>query len=697
MRRATRSASPRPASPPPVSTSPASTRPPRPVAAVIALTALTALAAVPGCVRPPPAASQATINSAEPTYLRQLRRLYRENPLDREVVLNLSTALAAQAPPPTPPGTSPEAEAVIEGYLAGLLAHASPSVEPAPPLRNPISSLPSARSDVELLRRLVRLKLARNDLRDAARTLILATARDPDALEAFASMLEQFCDQVRTDLLPPDDLLTLDVGADPAVLEARRLLHARLTFFKGNSLRAWSTVFRAQPVSSAGIVMVASWRVDGLTKPLTPAGLDRYEFLAQTARTRFGKRTELTIRGYIALQRADQAAARLSFEQAIAAGQNDVLTWQLLAELYLAESRPDDAQRILTALTQLYPDYNPAWDKLINFYRDSNRNPLARQAAKRWLDAAPYSGQAHARAGYIAFEDPDQGTDTALEHLRNAITLAPDDVAVRNIAREVYRAAQREDEFFDLLSAQIARTPRAFLLTSLLVDRLLTQERAAEVPPIIERARLASQDNARLLYSFSGLAARANLKNTELAILRQAIAADPTLPSAANNFAFRTTEVPDVTPAQLAQAERIMLQITSLDPLPSHLDTLGWVYYQQGRFPLAVETIERAISLAAGAPVPIQLDHLGDARWLAGNATGAVRAWQAALNTLNTDNNAPDSSSATSPPTTRPAAQSLLLNQLTQKIAAAQRGTPPPVAPSASTTHRGTTPPKDPR
>ena len=59
------------------------------------------------------------------------------------------------------------------------------------------------------------------------------------------------------------------------------------------------------------------------------------------------------------------------------------------------------------------------------------------------------------------------------------------------------------------------------------------------------------------------------------------------------------------------------------------IDSLGWVYFQLGRYQDAVVQLERAASLL---PVdPVINDHLGDAFWAVGRTTEAHFQWERAL------------------------------------------------------------------
>ncbi|MDD3446051.1 MAG: tetratricopeptide repeat protein, partial [Zavarzinia sp.] len=59
------------------------------------------------------------------------------------------------------------------------------------------------------------------------------------------------------------------------------------------------------------------------------------------------------------------------------------------------------------------------------------------------------------------------------------------------------------------------------------------------------------------------------------------------------------------------------------------IDSLGWVYFRQGRFDEAVVELEKAVSLRPGDPT--LNDHLGDAYWAVGRKREAEFQWRTAL------------------------------------------------------------------
>jgi tetratricopeptide (TPR) repeat protein len=80
----------------------------------------------------------------------------------------------------------------------------------------------------------------------------------------------------------------------------------------------------------------------------------------------------------------------------------------------------------------------------------------------------------------------------------------------------------------------------------------------------------------------------------------------------------------------LTEAVQLIKRALDLDPENGYfIDSLGWAYYQQGRYADALKELQRAVSLAKEDPVI--LDHLADAYIKVGRADDAITAWERAL------------------------------------------------------------------
>ncbi|MBN1517011.1 tetratricopeptide repeat protein [Candidatus Sumerlaeota bacterium] len=81
---------------------------------------------------------------------------------------------------------------------------------------------------------------------------------------------------------------------------------------------------------------------------------------------------------------------------------------------------------------------------------------------------------------------------------------------------------------------------------------------------------------------------------------------------------------------RLDEAEELIKHAQKMQPWAGHImDSLGWVYYQQGRYEEAVSWLERAVDSSARDSV--LFDHLGDAYSKLGRNADAINAWRQSL------------------------------------------------------------------
>ncbi len=107
---------------------------------------------------------------------------------------------------------------------------------------------------------------------------------------------------------------------------------------------------------------------------------------------------------------------------------------------------------------------------------------------------------------------------------------------------------------------------------------------------------------------------------------RQALLLRPEQPQVLNYLGYSFVEMKTNLDEALDMIERAV----ALEPESGYIaDSLGWVYYQLGRYEEAVEPMERAVELV---PVdPIITDHLGDVYWAVGRKREAEFQWLRAL------------------------------------------------------------------
>ena len=69
----------------------------------------------------------------------------------------------------------------------------------------------------------------------------------------------------------------------------------------------------------------------------------------------------------------------------------------------------------------------------------------------------------------------------------------------------------------------------------------------------------------------------------------------------------------------------------------AYRDSLGWAYYQMGRYAEAVEELKKAVAAGGDEPDGVILDHLGDAYDKLGQADKARETWQKSVHFLDHD------------------------------------------------------------
>jgi tetratricopeptide (TPR) repeat protein len=80
----------------------------------------------------------------------------------------------------------------------------------------------------------------------------------------------------------------------------------------------------------------------------------------------------------------------------------------------------------------------------------------------------------------------------------------------------------------------------------------------------------------------------------------------------------------------LPEAEQFILRALELNPHNgAYIDSLGWVYYHQGRYTEALAELLRAAELLT-TPDPVVYEHIGDVCSKLGQTAEAIAYWQKA-------------------------------------------------------------------
>jgi Flp pilus assembly protein TadD len=81
----------------------------------------------------------------------------------------------------------------------------------------------------------------------------------------------------------------------------------------------------------------------------------------------------------------------------------------------------------------------------------------------------------------------------------------------------------------------------------------------------------------------------------------------------------------------LARSQRMIEYAVAASPdNAAYRDSLGWVLFRLGRYPEAIEQLQRAVAGTEDEPDGVIMDHLGDAYDKAGRREEALAAWRRA-------------------------------------------------------------------
>ena len=398
--------------------------------------------------------------------------------------------------------------------------------------------------------------------------------------------------------------------------------------------------------------------------------LDRLEALTGPSLTLLARRLRL----YSRMERPDDVLQVLEAMAAMEPGARDLQT--RLGLTYLRLERYDDALRVFTALRDADPaDPEPAfrlaeiYDQMgrtadadairmaltegadegdpesrirvaAGLYARSASHPEAAAAARRALETLIADGEATYEVRVMLGELLLRASEPAAAagHLDAALAENPRDAQIWAQAVSAHLDAGDRDAALRAAEDGLLLFPGHFPLVSAAAyaaadagRNRLAQERfvdAAELLAERDANPFASVERSRLLTMAALMHARLGEDAAADRRYADALAADPDNDLALNNYAYALAERNERLDEALAMARRA---VEAQPRSPSYLDTLGWVYFQMGRYDNAADVLQRAADAAGPEASATVLEHLGDAEQARGRAAAARDAYRRAL------------------------------------------------------------------
>jgi tetratricopeptide (TPR) repeat protein len=259
-------------------------------------------------------------------------------------------------------------------------------------------------------------------------------------------------------------------------------------------------------------------------------------------------------------------------------------------DLYLSQNRYADAVIVFTGMLAADPD-NDNFNFFLGMAHESSEDPA--QAIEHYLKVSPAHPQYKKTQLTLAFLYREIGqTEKAVAFLEQHHRQAPDDIDFITYLAAFYENENQLEKAMALLSKGLENAP----------------------------------ENTALLFRLGAVQDKAGLKDASIATMKEVIRLDPEDASALNYLGYTYADLG----IHLDDAEILIRKALEIKPNDGYiLDSMGWVYFQQGEFDKAVGYLERAAELTDYEAIIAA--HLADAYLKTGQKIKALKAFHKAL------------------------------------------------------------------
>jgi tetratricopeptide (TPR) repeat protein len=243
---------------------------------------------------------------------------------------------------------------------------------------------------------------------------------------------------------------------------------------------------------------------------------------------------------------------------------------------------------------------------LVSFYLDEEQYEKTMVIIDGMLSGSPESSDLHYLAGVVNDELANSGK--ALEHFKN---VSPESRFYKNAVIHVAFLYQKMDEIdkaVDHLKTVIEKTPEDPDIYHYLGVLYEESENYPEAEIVLKEGLEIDPDNPKIHFRLGVVYDKLDRKEDCIDQMKIVIELDPENANALNYIGYTLAELD----RDLDEAEELIKRAIELKPDDGYItDSLGWVFYRQGRYEEAVEVLEKAVALVSDDP--IILEHMGDA------------------------------------------------------------------------------------
>jgi tetratricopeptide (TPR) repeat protein len=269
------------------------------------------------------------------------------------------------------------------------------------------------------------------------------------------------------------------------------------------------------------------------------------------------------------------------------------------------------------ALTMILPHLGFAYQELGQFDKAISTFETARKIAPNDPSVTLYLIQAQLAGKYY---------NNAAELAHAARATHPDDLRLARMESLALRRGGKADQGLAILE-DIARThnddPEALVA---LAQAYVDTNRAPQAVKLLQDAQTRLPGEATIALELGAVFDKQKKFNDAENVLRQLIAREPNNAIALNYLGYMLAERGE----RLGESVDYLKRALALDPENgSYLDSIGWAYYKDGKFDLALDSLKKAADQLTTNSV-VQ-DHYGEILYRLGRYNDAILAWTRAL------------------------------------------------------------------
>jgi len=327
--------------------------------------------------------------------------------------------------------------------------------------------------------------------------------------------------------------------------------------------------------------------------------------------------------------------AQKVLENALRINNRDTKTLIMLSDIYIRKTQWDSLDTLLRAAVS-----NPSISQdekitlgqyLYSKYRSNTNNSdlqhVTGSVLQKLMEVAPESGRVQGLAG--EFFANTQQPNLALKALERTNNLSPTNDSAWKQRLQILLTEGRIKEAVSVGKEAAKEIPQDPVILYLLGNAQLSNQQPKQaIKNLTEASKLPVRRSlkGRILAALGNAHAALDKWESAYQYYDESLEINPENAGVLNNYAYYLS----LQNKALKRAEQMAQKALELDPQnASYLDTMGWVYYQQGAYKKAEKYIHDA--LQTGQAIAEVMEHLGDVLDKLDRPDEARKWWQKAL------------------------------------------------------------------